>query len=72
VVVIDLTWEIMALNVITLLAGAAMKFSAIIKICKYRGLHEGHHFIMMAMEVHPNVIWIVSSRSVPIFSMIND
>ncbi len=42
----------MALNVITLLACAAMKFSAIIKIYKYRGLHEGHHFIMMAMEVH--------------------
>jgi hypothetical protein len=29
-----------------------MKFNAIIKICKYRGLHEGHHFILMAMELH--------------------
>ncbi len=28
------------------------KLSAIVKICKYRGLHEGHNFILMAMEVH--------------------
>jgi hypothetical protein len=28
------------------------KLSAITKIHKYRGLHEGHHFILMAMEVH--------------------
>jgi len=37
-----------ALNVISQLA----KFNAIAKIRKYRGLHEGHHFIPMAMEVH--------------------
>jgi hypothetical protein len=65
-------WEIMALNVITLLACAAVKFNAIIKIHKYKGLHEGHHFILMAVEVHLGVIWIVSSKSVPIFSMIDD
>ncbi len=29
-----------------------MKLSAIVKIRKYRGLHEGHHFIPMAMKVH--------------------
>jgi hypothetical protein len=29
-----------------------VKFSAIAKIRKYRGLHEGHHFILMVMEVH--------------------
>jgi hypothetical protein len=28
-----------------------MEFNAIIKICKYIGFHEGHHFIPMAMEV---------------------
>ncbi len=28
------------------------ELSAIAKICKYKGLHEGHHFILMAMEVH--------------------
>jgi hypothetical protein len=28
------------------------KFNAIVKICKYRGFHEGHHFILMALEVH--------------------
>jgi hypothetical protein len=31
---------------------AIMKLNAITKICKYRGFHEGHHFILMAMEVH--------------------
>jgi len=29
-----------------------MKFNAIIKICMYRKLHDEHHFILMAMEVH--------------------
>jgi hypothetical protein len=29
-----------------------MKLNVIVKICKYRRLHEGHHFIPMAMEVH--------------------
>jgi hypothetical protein len=29
-----------------------VKLSAIVKIFKYRGLHEGHHFISMVMEVH--------------------
>ncbi len=32
--------------------GTITKLSANINICKYRGLHEGHHFISMAMEVH--------------------
>jgi hypothetical protein len=29
-----------------------VKLNAIAKICKYRGFHEGQHFIPMAMEVH--------------------
>jgi hypothetical protein len=29
-----------------------MKLSAIVKIRTYRKLHEGHHFIPIAMEVH--------------------
>ncbi len=29
-----------------------MKLSAIVKIRKYRGLHKGHHFILMAIEVY--------------------
>jgi hypothetical protein len=29
-----------------------MELNAIAKVCKYRGFHEGHHFILMAMEVH--------------------
>ncbi len=51
-VVIDPTWEMMASNVINRPIGATAKFNAIAKICKYRGLHEGHHFISMGMKVH--------------------
>jgi hypothetical protein len=40
------------LNVISRPANAVAKFNAITKIRKYRGLHERHHFILMAMEVH--------------------
>jgi hypothetical protein len=29
-----------------------VEFSTIAKIRKYRGLHDEHHFILMAMEVH--------------------
>jgi hypothetical protein len=29
-----------------------MRLNAIVKIHKYGGLHEGHNFIPMAMEVH--------------------
>jgi hypothetical protein len=52
VVVIDLTQEMMASDVISQPTGVVAKLSAITKIRKYRKLHEGHHFIMMAMEVH--------------------
>jgi hypothetical protein len=41
-----------ALSVIIRLAGATVKFSTISKIHKYRRLQKGHHFILMAMEVH--------------------
>jgi hypothetical protein len=30
----------------------ATELSAIAQIHKYKGFHEGHHFIPMAMEVH--------------------
>jgi len=52
VVVINLTWEMVALIVISRLEGAMAKFSTIVNIRKYKGLHEGHYFILMAMEVH--------------------
>ncbi len=51
-VVTDPTWETVALSVISQPAGVIVELSTIIKIRKYRGLHEGHHFIPMAMEVH--------------------
>jgi hypothetical protein len=51
-VVIDLMRETMALSVINQLVSAIVKLNVIVKIHKYRGLHEGHHFIPMTMEVH--------------------
>ncbi len=51
-VVIDLTWKIVALNVISRTIGVAVEFYAIAKICKYRRFYEAHHFISMAMEMH--------------------
>jgi hypothetical protein len=41
-----------ASNVITQLVNVATKFNTIVKIHKYKGLHERHHFIPIAMEVH--------------------
>ncbi len=72
VMVIDLTREIVVSNVISQLISVVTKLDAIANIPKYRGLHEGHHFIPMTMEVHLGVIWIVSSRNVLVFSMIDN
>jgi len=52
VVVIDPTREIVALSVISRLASAVADLNVIAKIYKYRGFHEGHHFILMATEAH--------------------
>jgi hypothetical protein len=52
VVVTNPTQEMVVLNVISRPPGVIAKFRVIAKIHKYRGLHEGHHFIPMAMEVH--------------------
>jgi hypothetical protein len=52
VVVIDLMQEKMALSVISQVISATVKLSAIAKIHKYSGIHEGHHFMPMAVEVH--------------------
>jgi len=65
--VINQTWKIVAINVISQPIGAIAKLNAIAKIHKYRGLHDKHHFIPMAMEVHLDIIWIVSLRNVLIF-----
>jgi len=50
--VIDPTWNTMTMNVISQPIGAVMEFSTKAKIRKYWRLHEGHHFILMAMEMH--------------------
>ncbi len=52
VVIIDSTQEMVATSVISQLEGAAAKFNTIVKVHKYKGLHEKHHFIPMAMEMH--------------------
>jgi len=52
VVVTDLTWKTMASSAISRPTCVVMKLNTIAKICKYKRLHEKHHFICMAMEVH--------------------
>jgi hypothetical protein len=42
----------MFLSVFNRLTNIVAKLNTIAKIHKYKGLHEGHHFILMAMEVH--------------------
>jgi hypothetical protein len=52
VVVTNLMQKTVTVNVISQPIGAMVELNATAKICKYRGFHEGHHFISMAMEVH--------------------
>jgi hypothetical protein len=49
--VTDPRWEIVASNVINQPSSVDMELSAVIKIHKYRRLHEGHHFIPLALKV---------------------
>jgi hypothetical protein len=51
-VVTDSMWEVVASSVISQPTCVVAKLNTIATIHKYRGLHEGHHFIPMAMEVH--------------------
>ncbi len=50
--IIDWTQETMVTSVISRPTSVIVKLSTIVKICKCRGLHEGYHFIPIAMEVH--------------------
>jgi hypothetical protein len=52
VVFINPTWEMVVSNVINRPVDVATELNAIAKIYKYKRFHEGHHFILMAMEVH--------------------
>jgi hypothetical protein len=56
VMVTDPMWKTVASSVISWRAGAGVKLSAITNIHKYKGLHEGHHFIPTAMEVHDTLV----------------
>ncbi len=40
------------MSVINQSIGVVVKLNVITKIRKYKGFHEGHHFIPMTMEVH--------------------
>ncbi len=51
-VITNLKWEIVVSSVISRLAGVTVEHNDIVKIRKYRESYEGHHFILMAMEVH--------------------
>ncbi len=51
VVITNLTREMVFASVISWLVSVAMELNAIVNIHKYKGFHEGHHFILMAMEV---------------------
>ncbi len=52
VMVTNLTRNMLATCVINWLANVVVKINAIVKIHKYRRVHEGHHFISMSMEAH--------------------
>jgi hypothetical protein len=52
VVVIDPIRKTMISNVINRSTSANAKPNTIAKIHKYKGLHERHHFISMAMKVY--------------------
>jgi len=52
VVVTNPTRETMVSIIISQLVGAIAEHNAIVNIRKYRGLQEGHHFILFVMEVH--------------------
>jgi hypothetical protein len=49
VVIIDPTREIVASNVISWPTCATVELNTIVKMYKYKGLHEGHHFIQMVI-----------------------
>jgi hypothetical protein len=52
VVVTDLTQEMVASSVISWPKSVVADRNPIVKIHKYKGFHEGHHFISITMEVH--------------------
>jgi len=75
VVVTDSTQEMVVTSVINQVIGVVVKLNTIVKICKYRRFHEGHHLIpMVAMRcmAHPGMMLIISLGNVFVFSMINN
>jgi hypothetical protein len=56
VIVTNPTQKTMAMTVINQPGSVIAKFNTIAKIHKYKRIHERHHFISMAMEVH-GALW---------------
>ncbi len=73
-VVIDLTWEMVASSVISRPKSVIVDLNAIVKSTSIEGSMRGTILFQWPWKcmMHLGVIWIVSSRNVPIFSMIND
>jgi hypothetical protein len=64
----------MATSVISQPTSAIVEFNTIAKIRKYKEIHEGHHFILIAMEVHnaPKCDMDCFIRDMLVFSTIDD
>jgi hypothetical protein len=71
VVVIDPTWETVAMSVINRLIGATVKFSAIVKSASIEGFMRGTTLFRWRCTTHLNAIKIISLGSVFVFSMID-
>jgi hypothetical protein len=44
--------NVVAMSVISRPTCAIVELDTIVKVYKYKRFHEGHHFILMVMEVH--------------------
>jgi hypothetical protein len=64
----------MAMNVINQPIGATVKFNVIVKSTNMEGFVRGTILFQWPWRCteHPNMIWIISLRSVPIFSTIDN
>jgi hypothetical protein len=50
-------WETVASSVINRPTGVVVELNTIVKINKYKGFHEGHHFIPMARRCTTYLVW---------------
>ncbi len=74
VVVTDLTWETIAVSVISWPTNATTKLNAIIKCISIEGFMKGTILFPWPWRcmVHPSMIWIISSKIMLVFFMIDN